>query len=275
MCRRSAAHPDAKFARNVAEIERKYRAFISSGGVRAPFAPPVLAEQRRCWARLSRASHGESGRAIHRGKDAGDVRRAIDHRARAYCAAPRMNDSARLATEAMLRRMLDEFRGRLHAIVRQRCPRELGIAPDDVEQEVRIRLWRTLAGEKVIDHPASYLHKTVLSVIVDLVRRRAARPDISMAQDIDDAVADGALTHEAGDPLAQTERQSFAQAVLAAVASLPERRRRPVQLHLQGFTTAQVGTLIGVTEPAARNLVYRGLEELRERLQQEGWGHDL
>jgi RNA polymerase sigma factor (sigma-70 family) len=184
-----------------------------------------------------------------------------------------MNDAGEPLPEA-LRRLLDEFRGRLRAIVRQRCPRQLGIEPDEIEQEIRIRLWRALASERTIEHPASYLHKMALSVIVDLVRRRQARPDLAMAEEIGYDTEATALVESGDDPLQSTERQAFAAAVMQAVAALPERRRRPVQLHLQGFTTAQVGTLLGMSEPAARNLVYRGVEELRERLEQDGWGHE-
>jgi DNA-directed RNA polymerase specialized sigma24 family protein len=47
-----------------------------------------------------------------------------------------------------------------------------------------------------------------------------------------------------------------------------------VQLHLQGFGTADIGRLLDMTEATARNLVYRGLDELRERLKTEGWQHE-
>lgn len=186
-----------------------------------------------------------------------------------------MNDASRPPLPDLLTAMLDAFKGRLRALVLQRCPQELGIDPDEVEQEIRIRLWKSLQGERTIDHPASYLHKTALSVIVDLVRRRSARPDLSMAQALDTTLEADTNLPDEGGPERTTERHAFAQAVMQAVAALPERRRRPVQLHLQGFGTAQIGALLQISEPTARNLVYRGLDELRERLAAQGWGHEL
>jgi DNA-directed RNA polymerase specialized sigma24 family protein len=41
-------------------------------------------------------------------------------------------------------------------------------------------------------------------------------------------------------------------------------------LHLEGMTTQEIGNLLGWTEPKARNLVYRGLQDLREQLRAEG-----
>ena len=164
-------------------------------------------------------------------------------------------------------RWLAEFGPRLRAIVRSRCPRELGIEPDEVEQEVRIRVWQAL-GEHPIDHPASYLYRAAMNVIVDLLRRRRARPDR------DGDALDTLTQHpvDAGlEPAAVAADGEFAAAVRAAVRALPERRQRPVQLHLQGFGFAEVAQLLGLTDATARNLIYRGMEGLRERLRAGGW----
>jgi DNA-directed RNA polymerase specialized sigma24 family protein len=55
-----------------------------------------------------------------------------------------------------------------------------------------------------------------------------------------------------------------------ALAQLPENRRRAVGLHLQGLTTAEIGALLGWSEPKARNLVHRGLKDLRQSLRASG-----
>lgn len=173
--------------------------------------------------------------------------------------------------EAELERLLSGFRGRLKAIIAQRCPPRLGLDADEIEQEVRIRLWKVLASERVVEHPASYLQRVTLSVIVDLLRRRSARPNLDQAEALEDMDSESLADSARADPLQQAQSAAAGAAVMQALAQLPERRRRPVQLHLQGFGTAQVGQLLGISEAAARNLVYRGLEELRELLSQQGW----
>jgi RNA polymerase sigma factor (sigma-70 family) len=172
------------------------------------------------------------------------------------------------SASAHLERLLAEFGPRLHAIVLARCPRDAGLNPDEVEQEVRLRLWQSLQGENVITHPASYLYRTAMSAIVDLLRRRRARPDLD-AQPLE--AADGELTQSAPDPVALASRRELAAALQAAVAALPERRRRPVQLHLQGFGFAEVAKLLQLTDATARNLIYRGMEDLRTHLREGGW----
>jgi DNA-directed RNA polymerase specialized sigma24 family protein len=50
------------------------------------------------------------------------------------------------------------------------------------------------------------------------------------------------------------------------MARLPDRRRTAVGLHLEGLTTQEIADLLGWSEPKARNLVYRGLNDVRQSL---------
>jgi DNA-directed RNA polymerase specialized sigma24 family protein len=56
------------------------------------------------------------------------------------------------------------------------------------------------------------------------------------------------------------------------MAGLPLRRREAVALHLQGFSLREIGGAVGVSEEAARKLLDRGMQTLRERLAAQGFG---
>ena len=58
----------------------------------------------------------------------------------------------------------------------------------------------------------------------------------------------------------------------ACLAALPERRRYPISLHLQGFALQEIADLIGTSAEAARKLVSRGMDELKDRLRELGAG---
>jgi RNA polymerase sigma-70 factor (ECF subfamily) len=65
--------------------------------------------------------------------------------------------------------------------------------------------------------------------------------------------------------------QDFSR-VAACMAGLPLRRREAVALHLQGFSLREIGGAVGVSEEAARKLLDRGMQTLRERLAAQGFG---
>src|SRR5262249_61022527 len=60
--------------------------------------------------------------------------------------------------------------------------------------------------------------------------------------------------------------------IVACMAEPPERRRKAVALHLQGFSLREIGEFSGTSEEAARKLLDRGMETLRERLAVTGLG---
>ncbi|MCK7592123.1 RNA polymerase sigma factor [Pseudomarimonas salicorniae] len=177
-----------------------------------------------------------------------------------------MGASADHALQALIAR----FGARVRAqIVRHRLDRH-GIDVDDIEQEVRIRLWNTLQRDPKALLPASYVQRTVTSVLVDAVRRAEARPAEALPEEPDLLDAEP-LGQAPQAPEAEAEDRQLADAVATAIAALPERRRRPLQLYLQGFTVPEVAELCGLSFDAGRKLVYRGLDELKARLRAEGW----
>jgi RNA polymerase sigma-70 factor (ECF subfamily) len=176
------------------------------------------------------------------------------------------------AAAEKLGKLLAEHGIWLRRLVERRCPRHLGIDPADVEQEVLLRVWRTLERESDLRSPASFLHRVVATALVDAVRRRRARPE-ETAMLGDERSGEGLVREPAAAAPSPEEAANRAE-ILAAVdqelAEMPEGRRLAVKLHLQGFDTEEVGGLAGWSEPKARNLVYRGLEQLRRRLRQRG-----
>ena len=55
---------------------------------------------------------------------------------------------------------------------------------------------------------------------------------------------------------------------------ISQSRSPAVRMHLAGYPREEIASLMGWTEAKTRNLLYRGLADLRERLAQEGIGWD-
>lgn len=147
-----------------------------------------------------------------------------------------------------------------------------GIDPADVEQEVRIRLWKALERDRSGAFHASYVQRVVASTVIDALRRAEVRAAEPLPEEEDESPADlgeGPVGPEqsAGD----VERM---QGLERCMAEIPERRRLPISLHLQGFSLQEIADLAGIpSAEAARKLVSRGLEELKSRLRELGYGN--
>jgi len=174
--------------------------------------------------------------------------------------------------DAQLQQLLDAYGAFLRAAVRRFCPSSLGVAADEVEQDARVRLWHALQRERNITDPASYLYKVAATAAIDAARRVRARRETS----IDASVGPGLpsvvenLRDASRSPEQLAGDRELRSRIDGALQRLPDNRRRAVGLHLQGFTSVEIGAMLGWTEPKARNLTHRGLKDLRELLRSEG-----
>jgi RNA polymerase sigma factor (sigma-70 family) len=142
---------------------------------------------------------------------------------------------------------------------------------DEVMQEVRIRLWRAQrTSEQIGDVSTSYVYRTASSAALDLIRRRRSRRS-EHHQPVDEG-AGAAIAERGPSPHGELEGSELAEQVAAAIETIPASRRPVVRMHLAGYPREEIADLMGWTEGKTRNLLYRGLADLRDRLTELGVG---
>jgi RNA polymerase sigma factor (sigma-70 family) len=154
--------------------------------------------------------------------------------------------------------------GRLirHAI-RRAGGREVSPFVDDIEQTVMVCLWQQVSREQVIDHHASYIYKIAIRETVRAVRRERAR-----AEHVSAAGAEPAA--EAVDPEQVIAARQRREALSVAIGTLAPERARAVRAHLGGWSVQEIMDLTGWTYQRTRNLIARGMADLRSALRAKG-----
>lgn len=136
---------------------------------------------------------------------------------------------------------------------------------DEVVQDVRIRLWRANPDVRTLaETSATYLYRTAMSAAVDLLRRRRRREA--------DPIPEDGLVDEKSQAGQAAEVADVSRAIYAGVGGLIDSRRPVVRMYLAGYDRAQIASVLGWTEAKTRNLLYRGLADLRSTLQAAGFG---
>jgi RNA polymerase sigma factor (sigma-70 family) len=183
-----------------------------------------------------------------------------------------------LETEARFNSILMEYGKLLRNAIGYHCPEHMGLDADDVMQEACLRLWRAVSSEREIRYPASYIQRIAATAAIDAIRCVKARREEQLHLSPDEA---SGLDPEVAQPIdTRTSPESTAQhqeltlIVEAVLGSLPENRSRAVRLHLQGFSTVEIAELTAWSEAKARNLVYRGLDDLRNGLRAHGFDYE-
>jgi RNA polymerase sigma-70 factor (ECF subfamily) len=168
---------------------------------------------------------------------------------------------------------LERLMARFSALA-MRAARARGLATDDFDeilQDVRIRLWKAHPESENLERlSASYFVKVVSSAVVDRLRRQR-RSETSLDAATAATVVPDALQVQPPDA---AEQDALAARLERALATLPRNRRLVVQLHLDGYQREEISGMTGWTEAKVRNLMYRGLDDLRAHLRAEGDPND-
>ena len=174
------------------------------------------------------------------------------------------------ALRMRLHQLLREYGSKVRMLIERHGLGQYGIDAADIEQEVHIRLWKALERDRNAAFHTSYIQRTVMSTVVDAIRAANSRPAEPLPEEHSDGSAD-LIETRAGPERNAGSAQDFG-VITACMAELPERRRQAVSLHLQGFSFREIGSAFNVSEEAARKLLDRGMETLRERLRSVGFG---
>jgi RNA polymerase sigma-70 factor (ECF subfamily) len=172
------------------------------------------------------------------------------------------------ALRQRLHQLLADYGAKVRGLIESHGIGQYGIDPADIEQEVRIRLWKALERDRNAAFHTSYIQRVVLTTVIDAIRAANARPLDPLP---DESGATAFIEPAAGPERAASGVEDF-ERIMACMAELPERRRKAVALHLQGFSLREIGQFSGTSEEAARKLLDRGMEALRERLAVTGFG---
>jgi RNA polymerase sigma factor (sigma-70 family) len=131
---------------------------------------------------------------------------------------------------------------------------------EDIEQQVLIELWRQVDREQKIDHPSSYLYRAAVRETVRVLKRELSREKPPVAE----GRQDGESPYQS---LAVKEQAALVESCVSALAV---DRQRAVRAHLAGFDVREIMRMHGWPYQKARNLIARGMAELRAALHERG-----
>jgi RNA polymerase sigma-70 factor (ECF subfamily) len=178
-------------------------------------------------------------------------------------------------------RSLEGYREYLHLLARMQVDARLRVKVDlsGVVQQTLLEAYQALPqlrGQSEAQR-AAWLRRILANNLADEVRQLGARKrDRARERSLEAAIDESSsrleawLVAEQSSPSAQAVRQEQTLRLAQALTALPENQRRAVELHhLQGRPLAEVAEALGCTKPAVAGLLHRGLQKLRELLDED------
>jgi RNA polymerase sigma-70 factor (ECF subfamily) len=142
----------------------------------------------------------------------------------------------------------------------------------DVYQEAFLKVFRNLRQFRFDCSFHTWLYRVVTNVCFDHLRRRKVRNEESTVVETPDGPVDQAGKIEEEGPAANPERQMWnrelGDGINAALETLTPRERMVFELrHYEGLRLRAIGDILGTTEEAAKNCLFRATQKMRSRLE--------
>ncbi len=141
---------------------------------------------------------------------------------------------------------------------------------EDLTQEVFLRLYRSRETYQPRAKFVTWLYHITQNVARNAIRSRRRRPCVyldTVSESSDGNLLEALLSERSEEPSRPVERAEVREVVRSAVSGLGARQRRAVELHqLKGGTYSEVAEKMDMTTEAAKSLLYRARNQLREDL---------
>lgn len=171
-------------------------------------------------------------------------------------------------TSEELEAFLERFSASIRASILKFGLEEKGIDPEDVLQDIRLKIIKINFSAKKIRSPASYINSVVHSALMDCLRRSRAQEEILQFERQETLrQAEGPKEPRAVDILAR-------KAIGEAVNSLVPSRRKALKMFLLNMTVEEIARSLNWTPIKTRTLIYRGLDDIKRKLKKKGIDYD-
>ncbi len=125
---------------------------------------------------------------------------------------------------------------------------------EDVAQEALLRIWTTLHRFRPGETLDAWIHRIVVNLALDCLRRRRARPVGARLVGVEGLP----LADRAAGPDATLFARELEQALADATDELPPRQKAVFVLaRVEQMETADVARVLGVTESTVRNTLFQ------------------
>ena len=166
---------------------------------------------------------------------------------------------------------INKFSALIRYIIQKNLYESDDIDPEDVEQEVKIKIWKYLLKGKKIKKLSSYISKVAFTITIDELRKMRKQTTLKYTDGLKNLhliynEIYGKVKNSPEFLLEEKESKSFIE---NAIHSLSNNRRQVLRLYANGMTIEEICELFHWDKVKVRHLLYRGIDDLKKRVQEK------
>jgi RNA polymerase sigma-70 factor (ECF subfamily) len=167
--------------------------------------------------------------------------------------------------EKEFQKIISNFSAFIRSQVLKYNLQRFGLDAEDLIQEIRLKIWKIIDDEKNINNHASYIKKVVESAVIDQIRKIRKEEEIFISERQQLISENESKINPYFD-----QNCSLKEYILKAADQLIDSRRVVVKLYLLNMSLPEIADYLNYSQAKARNLLYRGLSDLKKILKEMG-----
>lgn len=169
-----------------------------------------------------------------------------------------------------LKDIIEQFSSLIRHVITRNVFRSDEVDLEDIEQEVRIKIWKILKKGKKVEKLPSYIKRVAYTVTVDELRKMKKQNPYGEQDQMknlyfSESPSSPAKLAELPDFLFEQKEQSISLKEL--VDSLSQNRKNVLRLYLAGMDVEEISEFFKWDKTKVRHFLYRGIDEIKKKLQ--------
>ena len=170
--------------------------------------------------------------------------------------------------EQSTKAVIERFSLLIRKVIQSNLHRSDDVDLEDIEQEVRLKIWAFLKKGKNVQNLPSYIKRVAYSTTIDELRKMMKQRPSGEPEKLRRMFAGASQVARPAkeySPEAGVEDYESKESILALVDSLSENRRKVLRLYLAGQSIDEICMSLHWEKPKVRHLFYRGIDDLKEK----------
>jgi len=159
---------------------------------------------------------------------------------------------------------IDRFSHRIRNILYQKLPGLNEIQKEDIEQEVKLKIWKMLCKGRKIKNLKSYLWRVVYTTALDMIEEKTQKVG-SVFERVDYENQDFEIPGN-DPPLDELiEKRKMSERLMHEINSLGFEQRIVIKLYLTGRNIREISEFLDWSNSKVNHIFYRGLNKLKAK----------
>ncbi len=171
--------------------------------------------------------------------------------------------------DSHLKNIIDKFSSLIRHVIAANLHKTDDINLEDVEQEVKVKIWKFLKKGKKVDNFPSYIKRVAYTATIDELRKMRKQNPTSETMGLKSIYSMSRineLRNPKDSPELLLESQEMQESLKNLIDSLGENRKQVLRLYLVGMSIEEICEFFDWDKTKVRHLLYRGIDDLKEKM---------